>query len=215
MMRPSARTSEFMLWFFSTSTVILFVAFFRLWISPRPSTQRVIRQTEIVWEIGDEEEKVEANIHKELMPLFVLLWTPLDDHYPNWERHLGAGYNAFVEQCDGPDSRRCVFTDDRAMFEVSDLVVFSINDLGDQLYESKDDWAKNQLPPTPNGRPPGQRWALFWRDSPSKVKMSTEKLSWLDGVFNWTISYRRDADVFYPFGMFKVKQATLKIGFTR
>ena len=114
-----------------------------------------------------------------------------------------------MEQCDGSDSRRCVFTDDRAMFEVSDLVVFSINDLGDQLYENKDDWAKNQLPPMPNGRPPGQRWALFWRDSPSKVKMSTEKLSWLDGVFNWTISYRRDADVFYPFGMFKVKQATL------
>ena len=194
-----------MFWFFTTCTVILFVTVFRLWSSPRTPTPRLIRQTEIVWKIEDEEEKVEADIYKELVPFFVLLWTPLNDHYGNWERHLGPGYNSFVERCDGPNARRCVFTDDRAMFNVSDLVIFSINDLGDHLYEDKDVWAKNELPLT-SGRPRGQMWALFWRDPPGKVKISAEKLSWLDGVFNWTISYRRDADVFYPFGMFKVKQ---------
>ena len=211
MMAPGARPSECMFWVIPTCIVFLFVTVFRLWISPRAPTPRVIQQCEIVWKIEDEEEKVEhADINEEFAPLFVLLWTPLDGHYGNWERHLGAGYNAFVERCDVPDSRRCVFTDDRAMLDVSALVVFSINDLGDDLYGDREVWAQNELPPlTPNGRPPGQIWTLFWRDPPSKVNISTEKLSWLDGVFNWTISYRRDADVFYPFGMFKVKQATL------
>ena len=214
MMAPGARPSDCMFWVISTCIVFLFVTVFRLWISPRAPTPRLIHQCEIVWKIEDEEGKVEhadIDINEEFAPLFVLLWTPLDGHYGNWERHLGAGYNAFVERCeDGPDSRRCVFTDDRAMLDESALVVFSINDLGDDLYEDREVWAQSELPPlTPNGRPPGQMWALFWRDPPSKVKMSTDKLSFLDGVFNWTISYRRDADVFYHFGMFKVKQATL------
>ena len=134
---------------------------------------------------------------------FVLLWTLLNGHYGNWERHLGAGYNAFVERCQDRDGKRCVFTDDRDMLNVSDLVIFSINDLRDHLYEDGDVWALNELP-LMKKRLPEQRWALFWRDSPGKVKISTGKLSWLDGVFNWTISYRQDADVFYPFGMFRV-----------
>ena len=199
MMAPRPRPNEFLLWIISTFSVIFFVTLFRLWTSSRDPTPRVIHQCEIVWKIEDKEEEVE---HAYDTPLFVLLWTPLDGHYGNWERHLGAGYNAFVERCGGHDARRCVFTDDRTMLDASALVLFSINDLGDHLYEDKYIWAENELPLR---RAPGQRWALFWRDPPGKVKIATEKLSWLDGVFNWTISYRRDADVFYPFGMFKVK----------
>ena len=210
-MALSARPSEFIFWIISTFAVILFVTAFRLWISPHSHPPKPIHQCEIMWQIEEKEESMDhSDTVEEFAPIFVLLWTPLDGHFANWKRHLGAGYNAFVERCHGPSSRRCVFTDDRAMLEVSAIVIFSVSDLRDHLYEERDDWAQNELPPMPNGRPPGQIWALFWRDPPGKVKISAEKLSWLDAVFNWTISYRRDADVFYPFGMFKVKQATLK-----
>ena len=157
---------------------------------------------EIAWE---KEKKEEASADDHMSEkTFVLLWTPLNGRYGNWERHLGSGYNAYVERCQNRDCKRCVFTDDRDMLNVSDLVIFSINDLRDHLYEDRVVWAVNELP-LMNKRPPEQRWALFWRDSPGKVKISTDRLSWLDGVFNWTISYRQDADVFYPFGMFRVK----------
>ena len=160
------------------------------------------RIVEIAWE-KEKEEEAAADGHMKEKTVIVLLWTPLNGHYGNWERHLGAGYNAFAERCPDRGGKRCVFTDDRDMLIGSDLVIFSINDLRDHLYEDRDVWAVKELPPMKK-RPPEQRWALFWRDSPLKVKISSGKLSWLDGVFNWTISYRQDADVFYPFGMFRV-----------
>lgn len=47
---------------------------------------------------------------------------------------------------------------------------------------------------------PNQAWALFWRETPTKFENIARELSQLDGIFNWTISYRRDADIWYPNG---------------
>ena len=36
-----------------------------------------------------------------------------------------------------------------------------------------------------------------------QLAIPDSKLEWLDNLFNWTISYRRDSDIFYPFGLFQ------------
>ncbi|XP_036602227.1 alpha-(1,3)-fucosyltransferase 4 [Trichosurus vulpecula] len=47
------------------------------------------------------------------------------------------------------------------------------------------------------GRPSGQRWVWMNFESPS----NTPRLESLDGsLFNWTLSYRADSDVFVPYG---------------
>ncbi|KAK3728920.1 hypothetical protein QZH41_005423 [Actinostola sp. cb2023] len=45
-----------------------------------------------------------------------------------------------------------------------------------------------------------QRWIYFTHENPYNVKHDTAPYN---GIFNWTVSYRRDSDVFYPDGYFR------------
>ncbi len=134
----------------------------------------------------------------------ILLWTPLDGFSGNWVRHFGPGYNAYLETCNDIESKRLVVTDDRERISESSLVLFNLNDLGLLEHDDFGVWVDSKLPPDET-RTADQRWALFWREPPTKATLPEEKMHWLDGLFNWTISYRRDADVFYPFGIFRVR----------
>ncbi|XP_054830439.1 alpha-(1,3)-fucosyltransferase 4 [Eublepharis macularius] len=61
-----------------------------------------------------------------------------------------------------------------------------------------------QLPPA---RPPGQRWVWMNFESPSH----SPALQGLAGLFNWTMSYRVDSDVFVPYGYLQPRQAPVPL----
>nr|XP_057913378.1 alpha-(1,3)-fucosyltransferase 7-like isoform X2 [Doryrhamphus excisus] len=81
---------------------------------------------------------------------------------------------------------RCRVVVERSLFSKADVVVFHNQEL-------KTKWEKlpMKLP-----RPPGQRWAWLSLESPA----NNGDLRRFAGVFNLTMSYRRDADVSIPYG---------------
>ncbi|XP_069106495.1 alpha-(1,3)-fucosyltransferase C-like [Argopecten irradians] len=79
---------------------------------------------------------------------------------------------------------KCKVTEGKYIPENSDAIVF----------HSPDTWLAR--PPT---KPMGQIWVFFSLEPPLNLKMSF--YNW-QKVFNWTMSYRRDADIYYPYGNF-------------
>ncbi|XP_058144997.1 alpha-(1,3)-fucosyltransferase 4 [Dasypus novemcinctus] len=97
-----------------------------------------------------------------------------------------------------PDCRRrfnisgCRLLTDRAAYADAQAVLFHHRELA----RAPPDW------PPPWGaragaRPPGQRWVWMNFESPSH---SPGLRGLARGLFNWTLSYRADSDVFVPYG---------------
>ncbi|XP_039574640.1 alpha-(1,3)-fucosyltransferase 4 [Passer montanus] len=93
-----------------------------------------------------------------------------------------------------PDCRRrynisgCRLSADRSRLGEAQAVLFHHRDL-----------ARHGAQGLPRGappRPPRQRWVWMNFESPSH----SPGLRGLAGLFNWTMSYRRDSDVFVPYG---------------
>ncbi|XP_035292042.1 alpha-(1,3)-fucosyltransferase 7 isoform X1 [Anguilla anguilla] len=82
--------------------------------------------------------------------------------------------------------RGCRLTDERSRFPEADVVVFHHHELK----------TRRQRLPRHLARPAGQKWLWMTLESPA----SNGNLSAYDGAFNWTMTYRRDADVFLPYG---------------
>ncbi|XP_062983810.1 alpha-(1,3)-fucosyltransferase 4 [Elgaria multicarinata webbii] len=79
----------------------------------------------------------------------------------------------------------CRLTTDRGRLQEAHAVLFHHRDLISQ--------GPGQIPRL---RPPAQRWVWMNFESPSH----THGLRDLTGLFNWTMSYRVDSDVFVPYG---------------
>ncbi|KAM3919077.1 3-galactosyl-N-acetylglucosaminide 4-alpha-L-fucosyltransferase FUT3-like [Leptodactylus fuscus] len=111
--------------------------------------------------------------------LIVLLWTwPFGDHFP-------------LNQCPKPfNNPRCFFTDDRDWFPKANAVIFHHRDVCR---------FKSQMPQMP--RPEGQYWVWFNLESPSH----SPNLAMMDNLFNLTMSYRSDSDIFTPYGWLEKK----------
>ncbi len=107
------------------------------------------------------------------------------------------------------------FITERDRVDEAKVILYNLNDLNLNLYvggvRSASTWRQNELPNKKN-RNPDQVWALFWREPPSKCRIEQHQLAWLDGIFNWTISYRRDSDVNYPFGYLKQVEHIKNLG---
>ncbi|XP_053827979.1 alpha-(1,3)-fucosyltransferase 4 [Vidua macroura] len=100
-----------------------------------------------------------------------------------------------------PDCRRrynisgCRLSADRSQFGEAQAVLFHHRDLARHGAEG--------LPRGSPPRPPRQRWVWMNFESPSH----SPGLRGLAGLFNWTMSYRRDSDVFVPYGYLYVPPA--------
>ncbi|XP_058842669.1 alpha-(1,3)-fucosyltransferase 7-like isoform X2 [Acipenser ruthenus] len=115
--------------------------------------------------------------HRATHTLRVLLW-----HWP-----FGKSSNLSGDVClDLYNIRHCTLTDDRSLFNQSHVVVFHHREIQ----------RKVSVLPTRERRPSGQMWVWMSLESPSGNKNVKE----LNGLFNWTLSYRRDADISVPYG---------------
>ena len=112
----------------------------------------------------------------------ILLWTPLWGRFENWSRFFSVPR---LGQC----RARCSFTSQEDRLPEAALVLFSAADL------------RQMPPPVEAGRPErsaGQLWALFAPDPPPAA--GHLQANQVDGLFNWTVSYRHDADVPLQYG---------------
>uniref|UniRef100_A0A8B9FHW3 Fucosyltransferase n=1 Tax=Amazona collaria TaxID=241587 RepID=A0A8B9FHW3_9PSIT len=82
----------------------------------------------------------------------------------------------------------CRLSADRSSYGEAQAVLFHHRDLALHGAEG--------LPRGPLPRPPRQLWVWMNFESPS----NSPGLRGLAGLFNWTMSYRRDSDVFVPYG---------------
>ncbi|XP_013385410.1 alpha-(1,3)-fucosyltransferase C-like [Lingula anatina] len=78
----------------------------------------------------------------------------------------------------------CVWTDDKAKVKEADAVLFF------------DHCLKDVIPP--QDRNPQGRWVLVNHESPCHVN-TFKVLSQWDGLFNWTMTYTKDSDIYSPY----------------
>ncbi|KAB7498128.1 Alpha-(1,3)-fucosyltransferase C, partial [Armadillidium nasatum] len=83
----------------------------------------------------------------------------------------------------------------------ADAVIFNANDLkkDKSIYNSY--WVKK--------RKHNQVYVLFSMEAPPVVNY--DRLEYYDYFFNWTMTYRRDSDVYFPFGLAIKRQTKNKI----
>ncbi|XP_036423288.1 4-galactosyl-N-acetylglucosaminide 3-alpha-L-fucosyltransferase 9-like isoform X2 [Colossoma macropomum] len=79
----------------------------------------------------------------------------------------------------------CLLTADRTLYGKADAVLIHHRDIV---------WDLSNLPKSP--RPPHQKWIWMNSESPS----NTAQIPSLDGLFNVSLSYRKDADISMPYG---------------
>ncbi|XP_042322920.1 LOW QUALITY PROTEIN: 3-galactosyl-N-acetylglucosaminide 4-alpha-L-fucosyltransferase FUT3-like [Sceloporus undulatus] len=110
--------------------------------------------------------------------LTILLWT--------WP----FGIPFAIERCSQvlgiPD---CYITANRSWYRKADAVIVHHRDVSS---------SPKRLPQEP--RPASQRWVWFNLESPS----ASPNLGFMDNHFNLTMSYRRDSDIFSPYGTMEV-----------
>ncbi|XP_050052502.2 alpha-(1,3)-fucosyltransferase C-like [Dermacentor andersoni] len=109
----------------------------------------------------------------------IMMWTKF---FSDWygtldDERIG---EVLLENCPA----KCLVTNDRRLIEYSDAVIFHVRDL-----------KMADLPPK---RFSWQKWVFFLMESPPHTGFRDFHLT--HGMFNWTMTYRRDSDVYVPYG---------------
>lgn len=107
----------------------------------------------------------------------ILLW-----HWP-----FGRSYRLKGNKClEMYNISRCFLTDNTSTLPTADVVVFHHQELSRGVSSL----------PLHLDRPASQRWVWLSMEPP----INNANLTQLNGLFNWTMSYRRDADISIPYG---------------
>ncbi|XP_014637847.1 PREDICTED: alpha-(1,3)-fucosyltransferase 7 [Ceratotherium simum simum] len=114
--------------------------------------------------------------------LTILIW-----HWPFTNRPPELPSNT----CTSYGVAHCRLSTNRSLLATADAVVFHHRELQTR---------RVHLPLAE--RPRGQPWVWASMESPSH----THGLSRLRGVFNWVLSYRRDSDIFVPYGRLEPRE---------
>ncbi|KAF0033710.1 hypothetical protein F2P81_013776 [Scophthalmus maximus] len=103
-----------------------------------------------------------------------------------WRWPFGRSYSLAGDKClEMYNISRCLLTDNVSAFSTADVVVFHHHEL-----------SRGPPPPLHLDRPASQRWVWMSLEPP----VNNVNLAQLNGLFNWTMSYRRDADIPIPYG---------------
>ena len=111
----------------------------------------------------------------------ILLWNP-----PGWMSNWWG--NTRTSEC---SYANCDVVYDRRRLTNSSAVVFSLGDAG----------IGSSPPVTPDRRNPDQAWIFFTLESPAHVPGTRFAGPQWQNVFNWSWTYRHDADIFHPYGI--------------
>lgn len=104
-----------------------------------------------------------------------------DSLYPDKYAIAKQTSNMYAPTC---NYKNCLFTCDRKLASQSNAILFHNYDLEKTLY-----WSSNAYSDLQKDRDLNQVWIL-WNDEPFKVKNYVDKFR-----FNWTMSYRYDAEI--------------------
>ena len=94
--------------------------------------------------------------------------------------------------------KNCEVTYDKSRLKESDAVVFHARDM------PSSDFLQAQ---SKTSRPSNQRWAYFISENP----VNTPDRKPLDGLFNWTMTYKKESDIWLPYKKYhKLKSSEVK-----
>ncbi|XP_022796601.1 LOW QUALITY PROTEIN: alpha-(1,3)-fucosyltransferase C-like [Stylophora pistillata] len=87
----------------------------------------------------------------------------------------------------------CILSDDRLLLRQSDAVIF---------HEEMSRTTSRELP---RQRSTNQRWVYFVQENPHYTTFESSKYN---GVFNWTMTYKRSSDIWAPYGSYRRRKNT-------
>ncbi|XP_068223120.1 alpha-(1,3)-fucosyltransferase C-like isoform X1 [Palaemon carinicauda] len=127
--------------------------------------------------------KFEETISNCDLPKRILLWTTLwGEQSFGWENIF---YRQLARQC---EESRCELVYNRRLLDSADAVIFHPIDLHPDYV-------------LPEYHPPNQIWVFYTLEAPPAVVEDQHvNMSRLGGIFNWTMTYRRDSDIVVPYG---------------
>jgi hypothetical protein len=141
--------------------------------------------------------KTEINNINELSPksiYIILYWTKFYSH-----KHPFIGNTSEGLKCNLKNT--CVFTDDQKAIAKSSAVIFHWYDLV-RKEVSQTPWEQK----FPQYRREDQRWILFTRETPVWFgEVFIPAIKNMNNLFNWTMTYRRDSDIYAPYGYIRPK----------
>ena len=123
---------------------------------------------------------------KPYRPRVVLIYTGFFGSYP-WE---GLEDNQKFTHFKGKSCtvQNCVVSYKKEDFNSSDVVIFHARNMP----------SVNSLRELHNKRSPNQAWVFYIIESPAH----TPDTRHYAGLFNWTMTYRRDSDIYHPYGFY-------------
>ncbi|XP_063288455.1 3-galactosyl-N-acetylglucosaminide 4-alpha-L-fucosyltransferase FUT3-like [Pelobates fuscus] len=175
------RTTSFI---FLTTFMLLIVMFISLTWMKFDTLSKVIKckQAEVIYKtVGQQNMTVSSNTKD----ILVLVWVwPFGTHFPLDTCRIASGISG------------CKMTADRSQYSVADAVVMHHVDI---MYDQK------SLPQEP--RPHNQHWVWFNMEPPLIIK----NLHFLDNLFNLTMTFRQDSDIYRPYGRIVVLKEPRKL----
>ncbi|CAH1775873.1 unnamed protein product [Owenia fusiformis] len=108
----------------------------------------------------------------------ILFWTTV---YNSSDVHLDKNVFAMCPEV------KCQLTEDRSLFEESAAVMVHTKDIG-QFHL-----------PLPPYKPPHHIWVFYNNEAPYYAGREVPA-SFYNGLFNWTLTYRSDSDIYHPYG---------------
>lgn len=117
----------------------------------------------------------------------VLLYTPLFNETP-WKGIRNTFQFTRYRNQSCPVTS-CSLSYDKRLFRGSDVVIFHARDMPSTF----------EMNSLHRRRPKGQVWVYFDLENPANIELDTYDF---DGMFNWTITYEKNADIYLPYGSY-------------
>ncbi|GAB6028781.1 hypothetical protein CHUAL_004596 [Chamberlinius hualienensis] len=125
----------------------------------------------------------------------ILFW---NSFFSSRDFYFGLGVKPFIQQCTpqvGFIFQPCTTTVDRSQLISSDVIIFHVRNI--------------DFNDMPTQRSSNQLWIFFLMESPGYTNVADVNKRQLDGIFNWTMTYRQDSDVFN--GYFKTLKKPIPV----
>ncbi|XP_013408126.1 glycoprotein 3-alpha-L-fucosyltransferase A-like [Lingula anatina] len=126
-------------------------------------------------------------------PKVILSWRPV----PGWDFMHLRDYAKPVFKSIGCKVDNCIYTEKKSLADKSDAIVFIGRSLGSKPQKL-----------------PHQRWIWVTLESSCYTEAAETGGVWA-GMFNWTISFRRDSTFFLPYGYAKKRSTPITKNFTK